>query len=434
MTRVMQFFGVGDPWVRPLPKRWLRTDLPIAALWFCVAALTFEASRSVGMLRGDTAPTWVEYAGLAVPCVAVIWRRRFPLCSVVVTVGSWVLFGEVGGLVTMTLGVQFVYFFSIYSATAWCRDRRRGVLVIGLCLAALAVWVVWTLVHAELPDRHLAGLLSPMAGRIVINILANSLYIGGSVLLGLLEWRNVRRRVALEAQARTIDEQARALREQAVVAERLRIARELHDVVAHHVSLIGVQAGAARRVFDKRPDAARTAMAGIEESSRSAVTEMRALLGTLRADGDETRAPAPGFADLERLVEEYRAAGLDVDFRLVDADPPLAGDLPPAIGLSIYRTAQEALANVRRHSTARSAQVVARLDRRDGEPYAEIEVLDGGLPVPGSGGTGLGLTGMRERVAAHGGEAEIGPRPTAGYRVRVRLPFAAGQRPAVRLE
>ncbi|WP_265443867.1 sensor histidine kinase [Flexivirga meconopsidis] len=426
MTRLTQFFGVGDPWVRPLPKDWLRADLAIALTFTIGAFLGLELSRSMGMLERYGGPIWAEYLALSVAGGLLVFRRRYPITSMVLMAATMFVTGVTMTGVMATFIAQITYLFGFYSVVAWGHPRGRMLAAVGLMVTFMFGWVAWQFLALDIPKRPAQGLFGYLAANIVYSVLVNVIFFGGAILVGVISWRENRQRSAFEAQARTIDDQARALREQAVVAERLRIARELHDVVAHHVSVIGVQAGAARRVFDKRPDAARTALAGIEESSRSAVTEMRALLGTLRADGDESRAPAPGFADLDRLVEEYRSAGLDVDFRVVDADPPLAGELPPGIGLSLYRTAQEALANVRRHSTARSAQVIARLDRRDGKPYAEIEVLDAGLAVPGSGGTGLGLTGMRERVAAHGGEAEIGPRATAGYRVRVRLPFVVG--------
>nr|WP_281379819.1 histidine kinase [Flexivirga oryzae] len=224
-------------------------------------------------------------------------------------------------------------------------------------------------------------------------------------------------------QARTIDEQAEQLRQKAVDAERLRIARELHDVVAHHVSVIGVQAGAARRVLAKQPEAAREALAGIEDSSRSAVTEMRSLLGTLRSGPEPDRAPTPGLDDLGQLIDDYRTSGLTVDYAVADTEPPRAATAPPSVGLAIYRTVQEALANVQRHSTATRASVVTRFGERADRAYAEVEILDDGHARTGTGGTGLGLVGMRERASALGGEVEVGPRQTAGYRVRVRLPF-----------
>ena len=176
------------------------------------------------------------------------------------------------------------------------------------------------------------------------------------------------------------------------------------------------------------PAAASSALASVEGSAREAVTEMRALLGTLRqgerASVETGRAPEPSVDAIPGLVEHLCAEGLDVTFTVV-ADPPDAvARLGPAVGLTLYRTVQEALHTVRRHSTASAATVVLRVSESEPGGFAEIEVLDSGRPRTGTSGTGLGLLGMRERVASLDGSLEIGPRATGGFRVRVRLPLA----------
>ncbi|HWC23131.1 MAG TPA: sensor histidine kinase [Flexivirga sp.] len=414
---------VDDSWVRPLPARWWRVDGLVALLWFVVAVASTEGYRSLGALRQDHTAVWLQYLFLVVPCVALVLRRRFPLSTVTFTTAAWVVTGQIDAKLTLTLGIQFVYIFAIYSATAWCRTRVRGAWVIGGCLLVLFGWVAYTLLFERYDAPPVPNAIPEWLGATIVTILTNVIYLGGVVLLGILEWRNLRRRSHLEDQARTIDVQAAELRRQAVDAERLRIARELHDVVAHHVSVIGVQAGAARRVLDKQPEAARDALAGIERSSRSAVSEMRALLGSLRPTNEPDRAPTPGLADMGALIADYRSAGLTVDLDTVDGLPPTASDVPPGVGLAIYRTVQEALANVQRHSTATAASVVTRFGRHADRGWAEVEILDNGSARPAGAGTGLGLIGMRERVAVLGGEAEIGPREAGGFRVRVRLPF-----------
>ena len=257
--------------------------------------------------------------------------------------------------------------------------------------------------------------------------LVNIAYFGGAVLGGQAAWNAARRRARLATQAATLRTQAAELKEHAVVEERLRIARELHDVVAHHVSVMGVQAAAARRVLDVDPPAASSALSSVESSAREAVTEMRALLGTLR-QGDRAaetgRAPEPSVDAIPGLVDQLRADGLDVTYSVVADPPDAATHLGPAVGLTLYRTAQEALHNVRRHSTATAAAVVLRVDGSAPNGFAEVEVLDSGRPRTGTSGTGLGLLGMRERVASLDGSLEIGPRATGGFRVRVRLPLA----------
>ena len=416
-------FTVDDSWVRPLPSRWWRLDGLVVLVWLVVALASTEGYRSIGALSQDDTAVWLQYVFLAVPCVTLLFRRRFPLLTVSFTSIAWVVTGQIDGKLTLSLGLQFVYIFAIYSATAWCRTRVRGAWVIGGCLLLLFGWVAYTLIFHGYDGPPVPHAIPSRLGATIVTILTNVIYLGGVVLLGILEWRNLRRRSDLEDQAQTIAIQTVELRRQAVDAERLRIARELHDVVAHHVSVIGVQAGAARRVLDKQPDAARDALAGIERSSRSAVAEMRALLGSLRTSDEPDRAPTPGLSDVDVLISDYRSAGLSVDLRAVDDRPPSDPDIPPGVGLAIYRTIQEALANVQRHSTATMASVVTRVGRQAGRSYAEVEILDSGRARPAGTGTGLGLVGMRERVAVLGGEAEIGPREGGGFRVRVRLPF-----------
>ncbi|MGL4174516.1 MAG: sensor histidine kinase, partial [Dermatophilaceae bacterium] len=236
----------------------------------------------------------------------------------------------------------------------------------------------------------------------------------------------------LTDQAATITEQGDLLRTRAVTEERLRIARELHDVVAHHVSVIGIQAAAARRVMSSDPAAAGAALGSIESSSREAVDSMRGLLGTLREVGRDQpddaeapdRAPQPGVRDLPAVVDAAQTPSRRVDFEVVESSPGAAGRLPAAMAHTAYRTVQEALANVERHSTATRVSVVVRVADGPGG-FAEVEVVDDGRPRPASSGSGLGQLGIRERVASHRGEVEIGPRRTGGYRVRVRLPWAS---------
>jgi signal transduction histidine kinase len=256
-----------------------------------------------------------------------------------------------------------------------------------------------------------------------------------------MRWNAARRREQLAEQAVTIEKQGVALTDQAVVTERVRIARELHDVVAHHVSVIGIQAAAARRVLDRDPALAAEALATIERESREGVAQMRNLVGTLRSVPDggapagsdgASRAPEPGLADLPALTAADHD-GLDTTFRQVEEPPGAALDVPDPMGLSLYRTAQEAMANVRKHSTARSATVTLRVvrgpealtDQRFAHGFAEVEVLDDGRPRHGTSGSGLGQLGIRERAATHQGVVEIGPRATGGYRVRMRLPLPA---------
>jgi signal transduction histidine kinase len=201
-----------------------------------------------------------------------------------------------------------------------------------------------------------------------------------------------------------------------VLEERVRIARELHDVLAHHVSVMGVQAGAARRVLLTQPDTATDLLSSIEASSRSAVVELQRLLGLLRQAGDvDAGGPQPNLDGLTELAEQVREAGLDVH---LDLD---AAEIPPAVALSAYRIVQEALTNTLKHAgTGHRADVQVR--RRPSS--LEVVVVDDGRGPAGEDTAGHGLVGMRERVLLHGGELKAGRRTGApGFEVRAWFPL-----------
>ena len=227
---------------------------------------------------------------------------------------------------------------------------------------------------------------------------------------------------------RTREEEARGR----VAEERLRIARDLHDVVAHHIALVNVQAGVAAHVMDKRPDQAKEALAHVREASRSALNELRATVGLLRQSGDPEAPtePAPGLARLDELADTFRNAGLPVEVARADHGTPL----PAAVDLAAYRVIQEALTNVQKHAgrTAKAEVSVVRVG-----PRVEITVLDDGtgedaVPEDDDGQTGRtghpeggghGLLGIRERVTALGGALTTGPRYGGGFRVHAILPL-----------
>jgi signal transduction histidine kinase len=224
------------------------------------------------------------------------------------------------------------------------------------------------------------------------------------------EWG--RRAADLEERA---DQLERAQAE-AVAHERATIARELHDVIAHSVSVMTVQAGAARLLLDEDLPRARESLVAVEETGRQALGEMRRLLGILRANEHETRlAPQPGIADLDALVEQVRAAGLPVEV-VVDGEPK---PLPPGVDLAAYRVVQEALTNALKHAGAARAQVAIRYRTN----ALEIAVTNSGTARANGRGDGHGLIGMRERVALYGGELDAGPRAGGGYAVRASLPL-----------
>jgi signal transduction histidine kinase len=222
---------------------------------------------------------------------------------------------------------------------------------------------------------------------------------------------------ALEERARAAEANQRALAEQAVADERRRIARELHDVVAHHVSVMGVLATGARRVLPRRPEAADEVLGTIENTSRTTLRELRRLLDVLRTDAEPAAdlAPQPNLAGIETLVEQVRDAGLPVLLR-VDGEPR---GLDPGVALTVYRIAQEALTNALKHAGPATAEVRLRF----GVYWLTVEVNDTGRgPAPGRMTVGHGLVGMRERVSLYGGTLLTGPRPGGGYRVYAKIP------------
>ncbi|NEA17835.1 sensor histidine kinase, partial [Streptomyces halstedii] len=225
-------------------------------------------------------------------------------------------------------------------------------------------------------------------------------------------------RVRREQWAAAREERAAAERRRAD-EERLRMARELHDVLAHSISVINVQAGVGLALLDSDPEQARTALTTIKSASKEALGEVRQVLESLRTPGDAPRAPAPGLDRLPELVEQAAGAGLTVTVTTDGDRTPL----PPGTDLAAFRIVQEALTNVVRHSGSRTAQV--RLAYRDG--VLALRVEDEG-PATGddAGGSGSGLIGMRERAAALGGTTTAGPRPGGGFLVRAELPLSPG--------
>jgi signal transduction histidine kinase len=221
---------------------------------------------------------------------------------------------------------------------------------------------------------------------------------------------------SLARRTRAVDE-ARAAQErqaqEAVARERTQLARELHDVVTHSLSVVVVQAGAAR--LDAPPEQGER-LAAIEDTARSALVEMRRLLGILRGDPDAELAPQPGLDQLPELLAAARAAGVEASLRVEGT----ARALPPGLDLTAYRLVQEGVTNVLRHAQASQVQVVVRwtADR------VHLEVLDDGRPGAPSGGGGRGLLGLGERAALYGGSLEHGPRPEGGYRLHGELPLA----------
>jgi signal transduction histidine kinase len=332
-------------------------------------------------------------------------RRRFPYGVLATCVGSGLAVAALG-LSPVFLG--FAILVPVYTVAAY-RDRPGS--LAGLALVEAAVAVVQ---------------LTPGATG-VATWLGDTLVIAAAWLLG--HFVHDRRVYAAQLEQRTAQlEQARQeLARRAVAEERLRIARELHDVVAHSMSVIAVQSGVGAHVAATQPEEARKALAAIEATSRSALNELRRLLGVLREEGEPqgSLAPVPGLAGLDALLAQLSEAGLAVRLRVEGA----RAQVPAGVDLSAYRIVQEALTNVLKHAGATRAQVMIGY----GDKEIRIEVTDDGRRAAPKAaadplGTGHGLIGVRERVALLGGDFEAGQRPGGGFRVAARLPFEAGRR------
>ena len=346
---------------------------------------------------------WFTWLLLAVSLLALVWRRRWPVAVAVVTgaaCAGWALYGHIGELLNLPVIV------ALYSV-AVRGDRRRTVrtgLIASLTSGAVALRVGNDVVNPQ--GLAVLEMLWPLV----------------PLLLG--EVVRTRRQLQDEYAARAARAEEDREREAArrVHEERVRIARELHDVVAHTVTAMTVQAGVALDAFDVRPEVARAAMRQVREAGKEAVRELRATLTVLRAPEDDPVEPAPGLERLAELIDRF--AGGDVEITIRREGEP--DGVPSVVGLAVYRIVQEALTNVVKHSGARHA--TASVVRRDGR--LTVEVVDDGPPStsqsPPPTGGGFGLVGMRERAAAAGGTIDYGPVPGGGFRVRAELPARGG--------
>ena len=364
-----------------------------------VLALVAEVEIWTSELTDE--PRVVGAAAALVVTLALAWRRRAPLASAVVALGTMALFSSFWS--SSGLWVVLVVMVSSYSVAAHCDLRRAS---IGAALA-LAVGALATLQE----DNESVG-----------QFLGNFVFVAG-LLVGL-PWaagRALRGRrlqaIALEDRAVALEREGHERSRAAVAEERLRIARELHDVVGHALGVIVVQAGAERATLDSRQESTRETLITIEGAGREALSEMRRLLEMMRGDDEQVAlAPAPSLTQLDSLLEHVRAAGLPVEVHVTGAPTRL----PPGVDLSAYRIVQEALTNVLKHAGPARARVTVSYADND----LGLEIADDG---PGPRGTvdhhGHGLLGMRERVALHGGSLRSGARPGGGYAVSVRLPL-----------
>jgi signal transduction histidine kinase len=371
LAAVLAFYGLGHVWLGWIPS------------------------------EGDPGgPQWLNTAVVLLATVPLAWRRRAPLGTFAVILATFSLSLSL----TDSMGSFFAGLLpAVIGAYSVARhgSRREILAGIGLTLAA------WVLLVASTDQFR-------KAEEIVFDaIVWSSAWLSGwTIRIGEKRARDLGRRA--ERLEREREAQARA----AVLDERARIARELHDVVAHGVSLMVVQAGAARSLLNGDADPrVHDHLRSLEASGRQSLSEMRRLLTVLRDDDELALEPLPGMDQLDALVSATRQAGVDVSVEIEGQPEPLA----PGIDLTAFRIVQEALTNTIKHAGPANAQLTVRY-RSD---TLELEIVDDGRGNAAGDGAGHGLIGMRERAALYGGELQAGAREDGGYAVRVRLPIAA---------
>jgi signal transduction histidine kinase len=340
-------------------------------------------------------PGPVAYAlGLSLTLPIVV-RRRFPRAVLLVMLSAL--------LFCALLGVSEVYpaigvGLAVYTV-ATTSDRRTTL------AAGAAVLLATAATKLLLPARSMSGWI------------VDALVLGGACLLGATASRERAERARLSARARRLERDQEDQAQRAVATERARIAREMHDVVTHNLTVVAVQAGVARHMANGGPSPLRDAMRVIEGASRDALRDMRRMLGLMHSEGSHLLEPPPRLADLPSLVE--RMSGGDVDTRLVVRGRPRA--LPPYVELALYRVAQEGLTNVVRHAAPATASVVLTYDD---DEVVSLDILDDGRtagPLPPTS-VGRGLAGLHERMLLAGGHLEHGPREVSGFRLHASVP------------
>jgi signal transduction histidine kinase len=382
--------------VSPRPEARLRpapADAVLAAVLAAAAAIEMAADPPQYLV-----PAAVGVAGVTVP---LAWRTTAPFVAVVVGSVGVVLVGVFGDAADLPVFAWLAVGTGLYSLGE--RGSDRGVLI-GGTIAAITYTTIGLL--EDDPGSALFGCLLAVA----------AVGVGRAVHIMGFESEQLEARIDVLRD----EQEQRAL--EAVNAERARIARELHDVIGHSISVMGVQAGAVRRVLPSELEEERKALLSVERTGRDAVTEMQRLLDLLREQNGAPSGALPDLAQVPRLAEDMRGAGLVIELETEGA----LDDLPPGPALAAYRIVQEGLTNALKHQP----EVPVRVSIRRTPALVAIEVLQrGGSPVrAGDGRTGHGLVGMRERVSLYGGSLTAKPGPAGGFEVRAELPLQAAAR------
>jgi signal transduction histidine kinase len=347
------------------------------------------------LLYGHAEHVWLGVLATCTIAAGLAVRRRVPIAALALAVAGFVIFQPLGREVNDN--VYSPFFAVLFVLFSYGLYETRGRMLIGGFVLVFCANIVGLSV-----DAYPSTVIDAIFGGLVIA--------GGPILLGRVIANRSRLNATLKEKAERLRRDRAAELEQAAVDERARIAGELHDVVAHAMSAMVVQAGGARRLAENDPERARAAFAAVEDTGREALTEIRRLLGVLRHQDDEIAlAPQPSLRHLAGLVARVRAAGLPVDLHVDGDERPL----PPGVDLTAYRLVQEALEGALAQGSAGHADVLVRY-RPDG---IDVEVLDDG----GTEGQRT-LAGVRERVSLYGGQMHAGRRRSGGHAVRAKLP------------
>lgn len=413
--------GIGTPrpplLQRVTPRQWFSIDVAVSLLFFLVGLVTILGRgrhgggfRNVGFHGPHSIALFLALCLVSLPLPA---RRYHPLPVLVIVTCGLAAVVVIGQNIADTPIVAL----PVYVVAA--RYERR-ISVVALCGVGL-VFVVGLGIGESLHYSASPVMTDQVWSNVIVAVAA--WFVGDSVrsrrayVLGLSLQAEERQRRELE------------LAQSSLAEERLQIARELHDIVAHSLSVIAIQSGVGGHVLDMQPEEARKALAAVESTSRSALEDLRRVLEVLRRDeaGEPSLLPSPGLGDIERLLAQCRATGLAVNYRFRGRVIPVS----PSLDLSVYRIVQEALTNVTKHA----GTVEATVDITFEDEAVVVRVTDAGalhrngrVPTPDQGdGTKAhhGIIGMRERAAMFGGSLTAGPRPDGGFEVLARLPFGA---------
>lgn len=388
-----------------LARRLERLNPPVvdAGIAVALAAITLVEVAVSADLEGAT-PTEARWSAVFMLAITLplALRRRYPF-EVMAVVGGAAIVYNLLDVPPDPYTPTFAVLLGVYTVSSYASRTQVRVAAVVVGLALVVLNLPW-FAEEDFGD-----------------IVNQFVLLGGAWVVGQNARYRRRQAELLEERAERAEREREERERLAVLEERSRLAREIHDVIAHSVGVIAVQAGAARAVAEQRPDRAREALAAIEDVSKDTLVELRRALGALRAPGDEAALrPAPGLGDLRELVEQVGRAGVTVSL----TEEGQRREVPSGVDLSAYRVVQEALTNTVKHAGPTTASVTVRY----GDAWLEVVVADeGGTPEvrPGlaaSANGGQGLIGMRERVSMLGGEFEAGP-SGAGFEVRARFPL-----------